>query len=1100
MHISPDVGRLYVAYPSLGAMRRPDCWDRRGEKLYSHVFFCFHKFGCFSVNGDDGWQGSAGQHTYCVPSTQTPRCKPEKQKTTNTFIYYQTLLTIKHFKRMKKHFLLLLLMTLLPLAGWSANIAVQLSTSLEKVYGSADPTILSPTQFVIISTGGAAVTEADIAPYLTFKRKPGSTGESVGTYDWEVTVSDGWTGAPIVPTNTGRISITPLDLSTAPLSAGWTGAPFTYDGNAKEPNVTNVQVGGFTLLPTDYNISYDNNVNAGTGTAKIIITAASGNVTGSNNDITFSIAKRTLTSVTIADIAPVPYKKAAYDFESLQVSVTGKDAQNNEYAMQLTDFNEPVLENATNAGTGTITLEVKADGNFAYAEPVAKTFTIEQRDISNISIGAISSEYVYNGKAKEPKPALKDFGVNLPNADFTRTWSNNIDAGEGTMTVTGNHNYTGTIEVKFNIAKKDLSTVTIADIEEQTYNGEAKTPVLTVSFNNGSEDVNLEKDVHYTVSYENNTTAGTATATITAVDNTNYKGTATKEFTINPVTVYIKPVDQSKFYGQADPNFAQATTAMYELVDGEGHAVEGAVLNGTVVLGRKAGETVGNYAIYVKPYTPNPNPEVVDNYKPDNEWYTDDDHLGNYTAIFTINAQEAKLILKFKEGTLATKVYGDPTPTYTKNDLEVVSGLAGSDTWETLKEGATFTPTLESELVHYDGNKVTATITGLANYPNIEVQPLAFTVTKRKFGVKPSNQTKDYGADISKAKTYWAKATASTYAFSEGKDDVLVELYTDEDVATFAPGSVNEGVIKARIADESNYELDEENSVWGTLTINAAAELALDDSKDDNLTKIAAFDGKQVDDVTIKFSSRNGRDLGGVRKWGQYDWMTLTLPFDISVADLSKALGYAIVNVIDDSKTVVSAESSKFYGKLTMTGGNGYVDPTDPDNDAKKDTKLAANKPFLVKTDRDINGVIHFGAQTIVAPASEADLTVDAGQEATFVGTYALMPVTSADGAKKWFQIGGGYTSWAFIKSTSSATWDLMPTEAYIQLPIESKSIVFNFEDVDGGTTAIKSIDVDNLSGKVSAEGWYTLNGVKLQGAPTEKGVYIKDGKKVVIK
>ena len=997
---------------------------------------------------------------------------------------------------MKKHFLLLLLMTLLPLAGWSANIAVQLSTSLEKVYGSADPTILSPTQFVIISDGGTGVHESDIAEYLTFKRKQGNTSESVGTYDWEVSVSPSYTANTIVVTNTGRISITPLNLTDAALTAT-VGGPNIYDGTAKEPAVTNVKVGTFTLPESDYTITYDDNVDA--GTAKVIITAASGNVTGvSNDDITFSIEKRTLSSVTIADIAPVPYKKEAYNFGSLEVSVTGKDAQNNEYPMSLTDFNEPVLTNATNAGEGTISLTVKDDGNFAYAGSVEKTFTITQRDISNISIASISSEYVYNGKAKEPKPALKDFGVNLPNAEFTRTWSNNTNAGEATMIVTGNHNYTGTIEVKFNIAKKDLRTVEIADITSPTYDGEEKTPELTVSFDNGTDVITLTKDEHYTVSYGNNTNAGTATATITAVDGTNYEGTATKEFTINPVTVYIKPVDQSKFYGQADPNFAQATTAMYKLVDGEGNAVEGAVLNGTVALGRKAGETVGNYAIYVKPYTPNP--EVVDNYKPDNEWYTDDDHLGNYTAFFTINAQEAKLILKFKEGTLATKVYGAPTPTYTKNDLEVVSGLAGSDTWETLKEGATFTPTLESELVHYDGNKVTATITGLANYPNIEVQPLAFTVTKRKFGVKPSAQTRDYGAAIGKAKTYWAKAAASTYAFTEGKDDVLVELYTDEDVATFVPGSTNVGVIKARIADESNYELDEENSVWGTLTINAAAELALDDSKDDNLTKIAAFDGKQVDDVTIKFSSRNGRDLDGVRKWGQYDWMTLTLPFDISVADLSKALGYAIVNVIDDSKTVVSAESSKFYGKLTMTGGNGYVDPTDPDNNAKKDTKLAANKPFLVKTDRDINGVIHFGAQTIVAPASEADLTVDAGQEATFVGTYAPMTVTRADGAKKWFQIGGGYTSWAFIKSTSSATWDLMPTEAYIQLPIESQSIVFNFEDVDGGTTAIKSIDVDNLSGKVSAEGWYTLNGVKLQGAPTEKGVYIKDGKKVVIK
>ena len=177
---------------------------------------------------------------------------------------------------MKKHFLLLLLMTLLPLAGWSANIAVQLSTSLQKVYGTADPTVLSPTQFVIIADGGNTVTEGDIAPYLTFKRKPGSTGESVGTYDWEVTVSDGWTGAPIVATNTGRISITPLDLSNVTLgdlSCTITGDPFIYDGNAKEPTVTSVTVGNFTLDPSDYTVTYDNNVNA--GTAKIFMNLGS---------------------------------------------------------------------------------------------------------------------------------------------------------------------------------------------------------------------------------------------------------------------------------------------------------------------------------------------------------------------------------------------------------------------------------------------------------------------------------------------------------------------------------------------------------------------------------------------------------------------------------------------------------------------------------------------------------------------------------------------------------------------------------------------------------------------------------------------------------
>ena len=104
------------------------------------------------------------------------------------------------------------------------------------------------------------------------------------------------------------------------------------------------------------------------------------------------------------------------------------------------------------------------------------------------------------------------------------------------MIVTGDRNYTGTIEVKFNIAKRDLgSKVEIADIAPLTYDGAAKTPELEVSFNNG-EVVTLTKDVDYTVSYENNTTAGTATATITAVEGEgkNYTGTATKRLHYQP--------------------------------------------------------------------------------------------------------------------------------------------------------------------------------------------------------------------------------------------------------------------------------------------------------------------------------------------------------------------------------------------------------------------------------------------------------------------------------------------------------------------------------------------------------------------------------------
>ena len=63
-----------------------------------------------------------------------------------------------------------------------------------------------------------------------------------------------------------------------------------------------------------------------------------------------------------------------------------------------------------------------------------------------------------------------------------------------------------------------------------------------------------------------------------------------------------------------------------------------------------------------------------------------------------------------------------------------------------------------------------------------------------------------------------------------------------------------------------------------------------------------------------------------------------------------------------------------------------------------------------------------------------------------------------------------------------------------------ARNMTFYFEELDGSTTAIKSVNVDDLNGKIAAEGMYNLNGMKLNTVPTQKGVYIMNGKKVVIK
>ena len=78
--------------------------------------------------------------------------------------------------------------------------------------------------------------------------------------------------------------------------------------------------------------------------------------------------------------------------------------------------------------------------------------------------------------------------------------------------------------------KTDLSELTIAEIEDQTYTGSAIEPEVLLS----DGDYTLTENVEYTVTYSNNTDLGTASITVTAIegDDTAYSGSITVNFQI----------------------------------------------------------------------------------------------------------------------------------------------------------------------------------------------------------------------------------------------------------------------------------------------------------------------------------------------------------------------------------------------------------------------------------------------------------------------------------------------------------------------------------------------------------------------------------------
>ena len=50
----------------------------------------------------------------------------------------------------------------------------------------------------------------------------------------------------------------------------------------------------------------------------------------------------------------------------------------------------------------------------------------------------------------------------------------------------------------------------------------------------------------------------------------------------------------------------------------------------------------------------------------------------------------------------------------------------------------------------------------------------------------------------------------------------------------------------------------------------------------------------------------------------------------------------------------------------------------------------------------------------------------------------------------------------------------------------------------NGEVTAIGTLHTQ--TGEVVLDGWYTLDGTRLSGQPTRKGIYVNNGKKVIIK
>ncbi len=236
----------------------------------------------------------------------------------------------------------------------------------------------------------------------------------------------------------------------------------------------------------------------------------------------------------------------------------------------------------------------------------------------------------------------------------------------------------------------------------------------------------------------------------------------------------------------------------------------------------------------------------------------------------------------------------------------------------------------------------------------------------------------------------------------------------------------------------------------------------------DNNETISQNDDKQGFNVAL-----TGRTLYKDNKWN-----TLCLPFNVTLE------GSPL-----EGATARSLTSANISGStLNLT----FSDAVDV---------LVAGTPYIIKwaAGDDIVSPVFEGV-TVCTDKHDYDTNGDnniTDERVRFVGTYESTAFNAED--KSILLMGGSNTLFYPTANAGIAT-----QRAYFKIGNDGdaqqahKLTSFNFNEGQSGTTGMLNVST-NTEDIGEADTWYTLDGTQLQGKPTKKGIYIVNGKKVVI-
>ena len=329
---------------------------------------------------------------------------------------------------------------------------------------------------------------------------------------------------------TAQWSIIAADAQIFTINLGSTS--LVYDGTELKPTVT-VKDGSTVLVEgTDYTLTYANNVNVGTAT---VTATGIGNYTGTQTK-EFSITKADMTIT-----APAAKEGLVYTTQPQALANAGT-VEGGELFYSLDNQTwAKTVPTGTDAKEYTVYYKIEADANHKAVDPQNFKVTIDKATLTAAQL--TESNFIYNQQEQTALVSYVNAGtIVVPATSYDVEGNKATNVGNYEAKMTGKGNFKGEVKVQWSIvaANANLFNITLGTTE-YTYDGNAKTPTVTVK----DGEATLVENTDYTLAYTGNTNAGTAT--VTATGKGNYSGTQTATFTIKPATLTSVTLTQTEF-------------------------------------------------------------------------------------------------------------------------------------------------------------------------------------------------------------------------------------------------------------------------------------------------------------------------------------------------------------------------------------------------------------------------------------------------------------------------------------------------------------------------------------------------------------------------